>query len=323
MAAALALSQRGIGRTGSNPSVGCIIAKDDRIIARGWTQPGGRPHAEAMAIQAAKDSGFDTLQGCTVYTTLEPCAHISERGPACSDLLCAASPDRVVIACTDVDPRTMSKGAARLAASGITVDTDSALALAGADAMAGYIMRQTQGRPYVTLKLATSLDGAIAMANGESKWITGEHARAHGHLERARSDAILVGSGTFRTDSPALNVRIAGLEDRSPRPIILTRNADFTPPPGWQCIHSPADISTLDCNTVLIEGGAGAASAFFSAGLVDRILLYRAPILIGGGTPCLNDIGLTQLAGAHGLWQLKDKRQLGIDMLEIYTRNSK
>ncbi len=312
MTHALTLSERGVGRTGNNPSVGCVIVSGGHIVGRGWTQSGGRPHAEAMALAAAGGQAA----GATIYVTLEPCAHTSERGPACADLLVAAKPSRVVIAVEDPDPRTHGKGIERLLAAGITVEMGT-MAEAASGCLAGFISRINRRRPFVTLKLATSLDGAIAMADGSSRWITGEAARAHGHLERARCDAIIVGAGTVRADNPALDVRLSGLEGRSPCRVML---GSGDPPSGWAVLRRPEDIGSLDCNTLLIEGGAMTASAFLRAGLVDRLLLYRAPILIGDGKPCLGDIGLAQLADAHGRWQLQDARQLGKDRLEVYAR---
>ncbi len=317
MAAALALATRGCGRTAPNPNVGCVIMRDGRVIGRGWTQPGGRPHAEAMALTEAGEAA----KGATVYVTLEPCAHPSARGPACSDLLVAAGPARVVAALTDPDPRTAGQGFARLRAAGIEV-VEGVLAAEARRSMAGFLTRQALGRPYVTLKLALSLDGMIARADGESQWITGAAARAHTHLERSRHEAILVGRGTWEADQPRLDVRLAGLEDRSPIPIVLTTSAQ--PSPGRreiQIIGSPAEISKLEgVDHLMVEGGTQTASAFLAAGLVDRILLYRAPILIGAGKPALDDIGLAALADAHGRWTLADSRMLGIDRLEVYER---
>jgi diaminohydroxyphosphoribosylaminopyrimidine deaminase / 5-amino-6-(5-phosphoribosylamino)uracil reductase len=316
MAAALALSERGKGRTGGNPNVGCVIVKQGRVIGRGFTQPGGRPHAEAMALAQVGNGAT----GSDVYVTLEPCAHDSERGPACVELLIAARPARVIVALTDVDPRTKGKGIARLQAAGIIVDLCApSHGTNAADTMAGYIMRQSNGRPYITLKLATSLDGAIAMADGTSRWITGDAARAHGHIERSRCDAILVGAGTVQTDTPSLDVRLPGLEHTSPRRIMLGRG---DPPVGWEGIRTPQDSIALDCNSLLVEGGAQTAASFLRAGLVDRLLLYRAPILLGSGLPCLGDIGLAALNDAHNIWRLHDKRMLGKDSLEVYVKNS-
>ncbi len=311
MAAAIALAQRGVGGTGVNPSVGCIIVNQGHIAGRGWTQDGGRPHAEAMALAQAGD----LAQGADVYVTLEPCAHISERGPSCANILASAKPARVIIACGDPDPRTAGKGMAMLSAAGIQVET-GVLENEASKSLSGYISRRVRGRPFVTIKLAASLDGAIAMADGQSKWITSAAARAHTHLERARCDAILVGAGTVRADNPALNVRIAGLEPYSPRRIML---GSGDAPDGWEAVRSLDEITALDCNHLIVEGGAQTASAFIRAGLADRLLLYRAPILIGGGMPCLNDIGLDDLANAHGQWRLHDSRMFGMDRMEVYT----
>jgi diaminohydroxyphosphoribosylaminopyrimidine deaminase/5-amino-6-(5-phosphoribosylamino)uracil reductase len=313
MAAAIALSERGRGRTAPNPNVGCVIVSDGHVIGRGWTQPGGRPHAEALALAQASAAA----EGATAYVTLEPCAHDSPRGPACADLLVAARPARVVAALTDPDPCTAGAGFARLRAAGIAV-TEDVGAEAARRAMAGFLTRQALGRPHVTLKLATSLDGRIALPSGESRWITGEVARAHGHVERARADAILVGRGTYDADAPRLDVRLAGLEDRGPRRLLLTHGAA---PEGWEAIASPAAIADLaGVDQLLVEGGAGAASAFLAADLVDRLLLYRAPILIGDGRAALGDIGLAGLAEAHDRWALAETRLLGPDRLEIYER---
>lgn len=310
MAAALALAERGVGRTGQNPSVGCVIVKDNVVVGRGWTQQGGRPHAEAIALAEAGAQA----EGSTVYVTLEPCAHQSPRGPSCAQILRAARPARVVIALQDPDPRTAGEGMAALTADGISVET-GVMAAQASISLSGFLSRMTRGRPFVTLKLATSLDGKIAMFDGSSRWITDDVARAHSHIERARSDAILVGSGTLRADAPQLTVRIRGLEDRQPRKILL---GSGDAPDGWEVIRAPRDIAALDCNNLLVEGGAATAAAFMRAGLVDRMLLYRAPILIGTGLPCLADFGLTELADAHGRWQLTDSRSLGKDRLEVY-----
>jgi diaminohydroxyphosphoribosylaminopyrimidine deaminase / 5-amino-6-(5-phosphoribosylamino)uracil reductase len=310
MAVAIALSRRGRPASAPNPNVGCLLVKDSKIVARGWTQSGGRPHAEAMALAAAGNAA----RGATAYVTLEPCAHASPRGPACSDALVVAGVSRVVIAAQDPDPRTDGKGIARLQAAGIEV-VFNVLPAEARGAMAPWWTRQVEGRPFVTLKLATSLDGCIARADGTSRWITGDRARAHGHLERAQHQAILVGRGTFDADSPKLDVRLPGLEDSSPRKFLLTRGKA---PEGWTAVASPESLGDID--SLLVEGGAGAASAFLAADRVDRLLLYRAPILIGGGKPALGDIGLTDLAGAHGRWRLADSRLLGSDRLDVYER---
>ncbi|WP_294392112.1 bifunctional diaminohydroxyphosphoribosylaminopyrimidine deaminase/5-amino-6-(5-phosphoribosylamino)uracil reductase RibD [uncultured Sphingomonas sp.] len=345
MAAALALSERGRGRTTPNPNVGCLIVKDEQVVGQGWTQPGGRPHAEAMALQQAGPAAHDA----TVYVTLEPCAHRGPRGPACADLLVAARPKRVVAALTDPDLRTAGQGFARLRAAGIAV-VENLLADRAREVMAGFLTRQALGRPHVTLKLATSLDGMIARADGESRWITGPAARAHTHLERSRHDAILVGRGTWEADQPQLDVRLPGLEDHSPRIVILSSSLPFPPPSSLRrrgsislptsdaagdkadgampaqerqitVLRAPRDINDLGgVDHLFVEGGARTAAAFVAADLVDRLLLYRAPILIGHGKPALADIDLHRLADAHDRWRLADTRMLGIDRLEVYER---
>ena len=408
MGTALALAERSRGRTAPNPNVGCVIVREGRVVGRGWTQAGGRPHAEAMALAEA---GVNA-RGATAYVTLEPCAHQSSRGPACSDLLIEAGVARVVAALEDPDIRTAGQGFARLQADGITV-TWGARVNEARRSMAGFLTRQALGRPHVTLKFATSLDGCIAMADGSSRWITGPHARAHAHLERSRHEAILVGRGTYEADAPRLDVRLRGLEARAPRRVIVSTilaptlsaapslrhsseswnipvgdrdgaspgdpsvrwgdgngASDAAPSlrhsseswnipvgdhdgaspgdpgvrwgdgrsagdgndavggigagvggAGWTVISSPHDIALLpNVDHILVEGGAAVASAFLAVDLVDRLLLYRAPILIGGGKPALGDIGLTDLCAAHGRWAIVDARQLGSDRLEVYER---
>jgi diaminohydroxyphosphoribosylaminopyrimidine deaminase/5-amino-6-(5-phosphoribosylamino)uracil reductase len=314
MKSAIALGSEARGTTAPNPNVGCVIVKDGRAVGRGRTQPGGRPHAEAVALEQA---GAEAT-GATIYVSLEPCAHDSIRGPACADLLVAARPARVVIAATDPDPRTNGKGAARLRDAGIDVET-GLLADEARAGMEGFFSRIERGRPFVTLKLAMSLDGKIALPSGESKWITGEDARRHVHEVRAQSDMILVGRGTLLADDPQLNVRLPGLEDRAPRKALLTRGEA---PEGWTLLSSPEAIFDLgDVNDLLVEGGSGAASAFLAADLVDRLLLYRAPILIGEGKSALGYIGLTSLADAHRRWRFVHAETLGIDRLEVYERD--
>ena len=311
MGAALALSERGRGRTWPNPNVGCVLVREDRVVGRGWTQPGGRPHAEAMAIAQAGDAA----RGATAYVTLEPCA-APGRGPACAPALIDAGIARVVAALRDPFPAVDGQGFERLRPAGIEVVT-GCRAPDAEGAMAGFLMRQRHGRPFVTLKLALSLDGCIAMADGSSRWITGEAARRHAHLERARSDAILIGRGTYETDAPRLDVRLPGLEDRSPARVMLTTGEA---PVGWRAIASPGTVSTLAADWLLVEGGARTAAAFLAEDIVDRLLLYRAPIVIGGGRPSLDDIGLTVLPAAHGRWRLTDRRSLGDDLCETYQR---
>ena len=313
MGVALSLAERTRGRTAPNPNVGCVIVRDGRVVGRGWTQPGGRPHAEAMALEGA--AAGEAARGAVAYVTLEPCAHASPRGPACADLLAAAGVARVVVALGDPDPRTDGKGVARLRSMGVAVDIDVRAAEARRS-MAGFLTRLRLGRPHVTLKLAWSLDGAVAMADGRSQWITGGAARAHAHLERSRHDAILVGGGTWEADRPRLDVRLPGLEARSPRHVVLSASSagvgrDVT------LLRRPCEIADLPGDHLLVEGGAATAAAFLRERLVDRLLLYRAPIVVGGGLT-LPDIGLADLADAHGRWRAVYTRQLGSDRLDVY-----
>ena len=313
LAAAARLSQRGRPLSRPNPSVGCIVVKDGLVVARGWTQAGGRPHAEAMALAQAGEAAL----GSQVYVTLEPCAHDSERGPACADILAAARPALVVIGTADPDPRTAGKGIERLRAAGIAVElVDDAASRAS---LAGYLVRANFGRPHVTLKLALSLDGKIARRDGESRWITGEAARAHVHARRAQSDAILVGGGTWRSDKPRLDVRLPGLEERSPQRVVLTRGV---PLDGVKIINAPGQIDRLaGVQYLYVEGGGQAAASFLAADLVDRLEIYTAPIVIGEGRDALGAIGLERLAEAHGRWTLAERRQLGSDGFAAYERH--
>ena len=313
MAAAARLAARARPLSRPNPGVGALIVAGGRVVARGWTQAGGRPHAEAVALAGLSPQ---TLARATLYVTLEACAHQSERGPACADLICDAKPTRVVIGQLDPDPRTAGQGIARLEAAGIAVTLldDSA----SAASLAGFLTRQRARRPWVTLKLAMSLDGCIALADGTSQWITGEAARAHVHAQRARHDAILVGGGTWRSDSPRLDVRLPGLEARSPQRVVLTRGAA---PEGTVALPAPDAIAGLEgVQYLYVEGGAQTAAAFLAADLVDELHLYTAPILIGDGLRALGPLGLASLAEAHGRWHLSERRQLGSDAFAAYLR---
>jgi diaminohydroxyphosphoribosylaminopyrimidine deaminase/5-amino-6-(5-phosphoribosylamino)uracil reductase len=311
---ALRLAEQARGRSAPNPNVGCVIVSSGgRIVGRGATAAGGRPHAEPLALQQAGKRA----KGSTVYVTLEPCAHQSPRGPACTDLLLGGKPSRVVIALKDPDPRTSGKGVQRLRRAGIEV-TLGVGREAAKRSLAGWLTRLALGRPRVTLKLALSIDGKIALPSGESKWITGEDARRHVHVERAHSDMILVGRGTYLHDEPRLDVRLPGLEDRSPRRALLTRGEAVD---GWETLANPQDVYRLhDVNDLLVEGGSSTATAFLSADLVDRILIYRAPIIVGEGKSSFGYVGLDAIADAHGRWRLVDEQRLGVDRLEVYER---
>lgn len=314
MAEALALAEDARGRSAPNPNVGCVVVSAaGKEVGRGSTAPGGRPHAEAIALERAGRRA----KGATVYVTLEPCAHQSPRGPACTDLLLAAKPARVVVALKDPDPRTAGKGIRELRAAGIAVNVGLGRP-AAKRALAGWLTRLELGRPRITLKLALSIDGKIALPSGESKWITDEDARAHVHRERAHSDMILVGRGTYLADQPRLDVRLPGLKRRSPRRALLTRGEAVE---GWETLRNPQDIDRLhDVNDLLVEGGSATATAFLAEDLVDRILIYRAPIIVGEGKSSFGYVGLDAIADAHGRWRLVDEQRLGVDRLEVYER---
>ena len=311
---ALRLGDTARGRSAPNPNVGCVITSvAGRIIGKGATATGGRPHAEAIAL----DQAGSRAKGATVFVTLEPCAHASPRGPACTDLLIAAKPARVVVALKDPDRRTAGKGIRRLRAAGIEVTLGPGREGARRS-LAGWLTRLRLGRPRITLKLALSIDGKIALPSGESKWITGEDARRHVHLERAHSDMILVGRGTFMADQPRLDVRLPGLEQASPRRALLTRGEAVE---GWETLRNPQDVYGLhDVNELLVEGGSATATAFLNEDLVDRILIYRAPIIVGEGKSSFGYVGLDAIADAHGRWRLVDEHRLGVDRLEVYER---
>jgi diaminohydroxyphosphoribosylaminopyrimidine deaminase / 5-amino-6-(5-phosphoribosylamino)uracil reductase len=314
MGQAIVLGEDARGRTAPNPNVGCVIVSDSgRIVGKGATASGGRPHAEAAALaQAGRRAA-----GAMVYVTLEPCAHASERGPACTELLLAAKPARVVVALKDPDPRTSGKGIRRLRRAGIDV-TLGVSREAAKGSLSGWLTRLELGRPRITLKLALSIDGKIALPSGESKWITGEDARRHVHLERAHSDMILVGRGTYLADEPRLDVRLPGLEERSPRRALLTRGDAVD---GWEILRNPRDVLRLhDVNDLLVEGGSATATAFLAEDLVDRILIYRAPIIVGEGKSSFGYVGLDAIADAHERWRLVDEQRLGVDRLEVYER---
>ena len=314
MARAVALAEEARGQTAPNPNVGCVIVSSSgRVVGKGATAAGGRPHAEAVALQEAGKRASDA----TVYVTLEPCAHESDRGPACTDLLLAAKPSRVVVALKDPDPRTSGKGIRRLRRAGIEV-TLGIERDAAKRSLSGWLSRLRLGRPRITLKLALSIDGKIALPSGESKWITGEDARRHVHKERAHSDMILVGRGTYLADEPRLDVRLPGLEERSPRRALLTRGEAVD---GWEILRNPKDVSRLhDVNDLLVEGGSATATAFLAEDLVDRILIYRAPIIVGEGKSSFGYVGLDAIADAHERWRFVDEQRLGVDRLEVYER---
>jgi diaminohydroxyphosphoribosylaminopyrimidine deaminase/5-amino-6-(5-phosphoribosylamino)uracil reductase len=325
-----------LGNVWPNPAVGCVIVKDGRVVGRGWTQPGGRPHAETEALARAGDAA----RGATAYVTLEPCCHWG-RTPPCADALIKAGIGRIVAAAEDPDPRVAGSGLARLRDAGLSVES-GLCADEATELNAGFFQRIRLGRPLVTLKLAASLDGRIATASGESRWITGAAARERAHLLRAEHDAVLVGTGTALADDPQLTCRLPGLTRRSPVRVVLDRALRLPPSarliaearesPTWLATVPSADPGRLDelrragveivmaepdnsgridlsalltmlggrgLTRLLVEGGGQLAAALLRAGLVDRLVWIGAPLLIGGdGIPAVAALGAAALSDA-------------------------
>ena len=352
MTRALALAERGLYTTTPNPRVGCVVVKDGAVIGEGWHESAGLAHAEVNALADATAHGHDP-RGATLYVTLEPCNHAG-RTPACTDAVLAAGIARVVLAMRDPNP-SAAHGAVRLAAKGVTVDAglceDEAREL-----NPGFISAQTRGRPWVRLKVAASLDGRTALANGESRWITGEAARHDGHHFRARACAVLTGIGTVRSDDPELTVR-AVTTPRQPRRIVVDRNAEMPPTarvlqgagalvvtagarnPKWSAsVESVAlpdatgrvDLAAMlrelvqrDVHELHVEAGAGLNGALLAAGLVDELLLYVAPSILGDPARGVADFpgGLASLS-ARVPFALHDVARIGDD-LRIIARLAK
>lgn len=260
MAHALSLGMRGLGRTWPNPAVGCVIVQGSRIVGRGWTQPEGRPHAEVMAL---RQSG-PHARGATAYVTLEPCAHHGQTGP-CADALIAAGVTRVVTALTDPDPRVCGKGHAMLRAAGIEV-AEGVLNDQARTANAGFLKRVTKGLPFVTLKLATTLDGCIATVTGESRWITSPQSRRAVHALRLNHDAVLIGAGTARADDPDLTVRDLGATHQ---PIRIVIDARLSHSPKSHLGQSAKTTPVLLCHTDLAPASVRAAWAYAGATLIE------------------------------------------------------
>ena len=349
MAAALALGRRGLGAVWPNPAVGCVIVRDGRVVGRGATAPGGRPHAEAVALVAAGASA----RGAAAYVTLEPCAHHGLT-PPCADALAASGLGRVVIALRDPDPRTDGGGAARLRGAGVEV-IEGVLEDRAREHHAGFLSRVGRGRPWLTLKLASSFDGRIATASGESRWITGPSARRAVHAERLRHDAVMVGGGTARADDPSLTVRGLGAV-RQPVRVVLSRGLDLDPDgalgrtardvPVWivhagapeerraawegrgvRLMEVPAGSAGVDAGAalaalgaagltrVLCEGGGALAASLLAGGLVDEIVGFTAGLALGAeGRPALGPMGIDALAEAPR-FRLAEATVVGGDVL--------
>lgn len=336
MALSLSLARRGLGQVAPNPAVGCVIIDKDGLVAgRGWTQPGGRPHAETEALAQAGARA----RGATAYVSLEPCAHKGVTGP-CASALINAGLARVVATMEDPDPRVAGKGFAMLRDAGVEVHS-GVLADEARRLNEGFILRVTQNRPLVILKLAMSIDGRIATASGQSQWITGEAARANGHMLRAEADAILVGAGTALADNPLLTCRIPGLERRSPLRVVAAGMRSFVLPArlagskdhgdvlvlgpslaGGQERPSPsamlAALAAKGVTRLLIEGGSTISGAFLRAGLVDVLYAYRGAALIGAdGLAATSALGATEMAKI-ARFRLESITPLGDDVVEVF-----
>ncbi|WP_319826347.1 bifunctional diaminohydroxyphosphoribosylaminopyrimidine deaminase/5-amino-6-(5-phosphoribosylamino)uracil reductase RibD [Thalassovita sp.] len=355
MRLALSLGRRGMGNTWPNPAVGCVIVRDGRIVGRGWTQPGGRPHAETQALAQAGD----LARGATAYVTLEPCAHHGAT-PPCAEALIAAGVARVVSPLADNDPRVNGQGFAMLRAAGITVDT-GLLADQAARDHAGFFLRNDAGRPWLTLKLATSFDGRIATASGESQWITGAQARHLVQAQRAAHDAVMVGAGTARADDPSLTVRAFPVP-RQPVRVVVSRHLDLPLMGGlartardipvhichgphtdqslretWECLGAtllecdlqgtavdPASVleqlGRQGMTRVFCEGGGMLAASLLAADLVDELIGFTAGVALGAeGRPAIGALGLDRLAQAPR-FELVETRAVGPDILHRWTR---
>ncbi|MDP6344262.1 MAG: bifunctional diaminohydroxyphosphoribosylaminopyrimidine deaminase/5-amino-6-(5-phosphoribosylamino)uracil reductase RibD [Alphaproteobacteria bacterium] len=350
---ALGLARRGLGNVWPNPAVGCLIVGDGRIVGRGWTQPGGRPHAEAMAL----DQAGAAANGATAYVTFEPCAHHGET-PPCAEALARAGIGQVVFAAPDPDPRVDGSGEQILRDAGVSVKAGELRAEAEA-VNAGFISRVVAGRPLVTLKFATTLDGRIATRTGDSQWITGPAARMRSHLLRARHDAVLVGINTALTDDPELTCRLPGMGGRSPVRVVLDSGrrlpaegklarsatkaplwlvacagagvrADLDPAIDQLEVAADADgrvditaaldhLASRGITRLLVEGGAGVATSLLTAGLADRLAWFRAPSLIGA-----DGLSVTGALGVEAIEQLRRFQRvaverIGDDVLESYA----
>ena len=359
MQLALALGRRGQGGTWPNPAVGAVVVKDGVIVGRGWTQPGGRPHAEPVALSRAGEAA----RGATLYVTLEPCSHVG-KSPPCADAIIAAGIKRVVSAIEDPNPEVAGQGHARLRAAGIAVDIGLG-ALEAAHDHAGHFRRIRDRRPHVILKLAVSADDKIGAAGRKPIAISGEAAKARVHLLRAQCDAILVGIGTVQADDPLLTCRLPGMEARSPVRVVLDRalriagtsrlvhSARATPlwvmtsnlseapaamklgaagaqvirvpttaapPPGLDLMGVLRALAEKGITRLLVEGGARVASSFVAAGLIDEVWLLRGPDTVGAeGIAALDALPLSAITGSP-TFKVRASETLQNDTLTIYER---
>jgi diaminohydroxyphosphoribosylaminopyrimidine deaminase/5-amino-6-(5-phosphoribosylamino)uracil reductase len=359
MQLALALGRRGQGRTWPNPAVGAVVVQDGVIVGRGWTQPGGRPHAEPVALSRAGEAA----RGATLYVTLEPCSHVG-KSPPCADAIIAAGISRVVSAIEDPNPEVAGQGHARLRAAGITVDIGLG-ALEAAHDHAGHFRRIRDRRPHVILKLAVSADDRIGAAGRKPIAISGEAAKARMHLLRAQCDAILVGIGTVLADDPLLTCRLPGMEGRSPVRVVLDRALRISgtsrlvhsaratplwlmtsnlseapaamklgaagaqvirvpttsaPPPGLDLAGVLHALAEKGITRLLVEGGARVASSFVAADLIDEAWLLRGPDAVGtDGVAALDALPLSAITGSPAFRQ-RASEKLQNDTLTVYER---
>lgn len=327
MTRALELAAR--GPRGPNPRVGCVLlSADGTTLGEGWHRGAGTAHAEVAALAAARERGAD-VRGATAVVTLEPCDHTGRTGP-CSRALLAAGVARVVVGVEDPNP-VAGGGAARLRAAGVEVVT-GVLAGAGAEALGAWLPAVTRGRPFVTLKLAASLDGRVAAPDGSSRWITSQVARRHAHGMRAEVGAIAVGTGTVLADDPSLTARTGdgSLVEHQPLRVVVGRRdvpvGARLRGPGGELVHvrshDPAvvlaELHGREVRHVLVEGGPTLAAAFLAAGLVDEVHAYVAPVLLGAGPAALGDVGVRTLGDAVRL-ETREVLPLGPDVLVVAT----
>ena len=324
---ALALAEQAIGLSDPNPRVGCVIlAPDGRELGAGHTQAAGQAHAEVMALRDAAARGHD-VRGATAFVTLEPCSHHG-RTPPCCDALIAAGIARVVSAVEDPNPQVAGQGLARLQAAGIEVErADADIAEAARELNIGFFSRMQRGRPFVRLKSAVSLDGRTALPDGRSQWITGEAARTDGHAWRRRAGAVLTGIGTVLADDPRLDVRLVPTQNQPLRLVLdpqgrLPDTARILQPPGAARVIGPgradlpallSDLNALGINELHVEAGPTLSGAFLGAGLVDELLIYQAPMLIGEGRPLAALARLAELGHAQR-WRYVDATAIGADL---------
>lgn len=309
---ALNLAQRNLGRTAPNPIVGCIIVHNGTIISTGITATGGHPHAETIAINKVPDKRI--LEESEIYITLEPCSHFGKT-PPCVDEIIKNKFKKVIISTSDPDSRVDGKGISKLKAAGIEVIC-GILEKEAREINRGFFTAKKLSRPFVTLKLATSLDGQIATENFDSKWITSERARNFVHLLRAKNDAILVGANTAKKDNPRLDCRLPGLEEFSPRIVILSHenfNAELE------------DILKQLCsegvNSLLIEGGQNVATQFLQKNLVDELIWIRNKKIIGSdGISAVGKMGFDNISKVLNNFERQETRELDEDIIEILRK---